>query len=389
MWIGIVLTAVILAVLIWYVVAQEDNELAKTAVSNQLIVKFKEGIAPERMNAIHRKYRCEVMEEQKALGYYVLSSKRSTRWMMSKYNKLDEVDYAEPNYKFQAFLTPNDTYFQAYQYGPQRISAPSAWDVTTSSSNIRIAVIDSGVQLNHPDLSGKLLPGYDFVSRDGLPEDGNGHGTHVAGIAAAATNNARGIAGIAPNASILPVRVLDNSGSGSLATVANGIIYAADQGAQVINLSLGSTSGALTLQNAINYAWNKGAVLVAAAGNDGVSTPNFPAYYTNVIAVASTDETDNKSPFSNYGSWVEVAAPGSAILSTYTGGYYAYLDGTSMASPHVAGLAALLAAQGWTNLQIRNVICNTSDPISGTGIYWRFGRVNAARAVSSPVNPQL
>lgn len=246
---------------------------------------------------------------------------------------------------------------------------------------MRVAILDTGVQLNHPDLRGKVLQGYDFVNRDYSPNDGNGHGTHVAGIAAAVTNNYTGMAGIAPRASILPVRVLGNDGSGSLQDVANGIVYAANQGAQVINLSLGSPASSSTLQNAIQYAWNRGAVIVAAAGNDNSRTPNYPANYPNVIAVASTDRYDSRSSFSNYGSWVEVAAPGQSILSTYPGSCYAYLSGTSMAAPHVAGLAALLAAQGRTQTQIRDAILDTTDPIAGTGVFWVYGRINAARAV--------
>jgi thermitase len=244
-----------------------------------------------------------------------------------------------------------------------------------------IAIVDTGVQYDHPDLSGKVYLGYNFVDGNWDPYDLNGHGTHCAGIAAAVTDNGIGIAGMAPNASILAVKVLDANGSGTLDNVASGIEYAADAGANVISLSLGGPSGSTTLQNAVDYAWNKGAVLVAAAGNNGSSAPTYPAYYSNVISVAATDSNDNKPSWSNYGSWVDVAAPGVNIYSTYPTNRYAYLSGTSMATPHVSGLAALLAAQGRTNSQIRAAIQNTADPIAGTGTYWKYGRINAANAV--------
>lgn len=301
--------------------------------------------------------------------------------MLKHYRKLPEVEYAEPNYTMKAFYTPADPYFNAYQYGPQVIQAPGAWDITTGTPAVKIAVVDTGVQPDHPDLAGKMLPGRDYVDGDGVAQDGNGHGTHVAGIAAAATDNGRGIAGMAPRAAILPVRVLGNDGDGSMAAVANGIVYAANQGAQVINLSLGAPVSATTLANAVQYAWDRGSVLVAAAGNDSSSAAHYPANYPNVIAVASTNRYDARSSSSNYGRWVEVAAPGEDILSTYPGGYYAYMSGTSMAAPHVAGLAALLAAQGRSNADIRQRILGSSDPVPGTGTYWQYGRVNARRAV--------
>jgi thermitase len=231
-------------------------------------------------------------------------------------------------------------------------------------------------------LSGKVVRGYDYVDNDWDPYDGNGHGTHAAGIAAAITNNTRGIAGMAPDAKIYAVRVLDDSGSGTLQNVANGIIHAADNGADVISLSLGSPNDSITLKEAVDYAWNKGVVVVAAAGNDGSSQPAYPAYYSNAIAVAATDSDESKASFSNYGSWVDVAAPGVNIYSTYTDSSYASLSGTSMATPHVAGLAGLLDAQGRSASEIRATIENTADPISGTGTYWSKGRINAYRAVN-------
>ncbi|UMZ35823.1 S8 family peptidase [Priestia megaterium] len=355
----------------------DSSELTK---NTQIIVKFKEDVCEETQLKIHHKHKCTILDHNKELDFQVLHSKRDINTLIKIYNKLEEVEYAEPNHMLKAFYTPNDPFF-AYQYGPRKVQAPDAWDVTTSNGNIKIAIIDTGVQLNHPELAIKLWPGYNFVEGNLNPNDGNGHGTHVAGIAGALTENSLGIAGIAPSASIIPVRALDNSGNGTLSNIANAITYSTNAGAKVINLSLGSSQGSITLENAINHAWNQGVVIVAAAGNEASNTLTYPAAYQNVIAVASTDINDQKSDFSNYGTWVEVSAPGSTILSTYTGSYYAYLSGTSMACPHVAGLAALLAAQGKNNVQIKNTILSTCDPVPGTGLYWTYGRINANRAV--------
>ncbi|SEG17424.1 S8 family peptidase [Paenibacillus sp. UNC499MF] len=371
----------------------------------QLIVKFKPETPEELISKLHKKYKCKVLEQCSTLGHQVLFTKQPLLKTIKKYEKHDVVEYAELNYIYQAFdfppaagkkqgkgpsspdteafAIPNDPYFSLYQYGPQKISAPSAWDVAQSGSSIVIAVLDTGVELTHPDLAAHLVAGYDYVDNDSNPSDGNGHGTHVAGIAAAVTNNGIGIAGVAPLASIQPIRVLDNAGNGTVSNISNAIIYASFFGAQVINLSLGSPYSSTTLQYALDYAWGKGSVIVASAGNDGSMTPNYPAAYSTVISVASTDSADNISSFSNRGSWVQVAAPGTTILSTFPGSSYAYLSGTSMSAPHVSGLAALLAGQGRTNAQIRDAILFNADPIAGTGTYWVYGRVNADRAVRS------
>ncbi|MFE4036122.1 S8 family peptidase [Priestia sp. YIM B13489] len=382
-WLSVTTSVFIIILLFYivkYIVTLFRSEPPTAFESNQLIIKFNENVCEHRASEIHRKNKCEILEKNNTLGFHLVYTTKNVKKLINIYNKLDEVEYVEPNYIFKASYTPNDSFYP-FQYGPQKVQAPSAWDVTKSNSSIRIAIVDTGVQLNHPDLTSKLLPGYNFVDGNTNPSDGNGHGTHVAGIAAAATNNVSGIAGMAPLASILPLRALDNTGNGTLTNIANAIIYAADQGAQVINLSLGGSQGSLTLENAINYAWDKGSVILAAAGNEGANTLTYPAYYENAIAVASTDSNDQKSSFSNYGTWVEVAAPGSNILSTYIGSNYAYLSGTSMACPHVAGLAALLAAQGKNNVEIREDIQSTTDPILGTGSYWTYGRINANRAV--------
>lgn len=382
-WIGLLLFGGIMAIVLYRYWDRRQDAKWHAHVPNQLIVSFHDGVKPTQIKEIHKKAKCEMMDHDPELGIYKISSKRKMRRILKHYQGLAEIAFVEPNYLFQASAAPNDPYFSLYQYGPQRIAAPAAWDVTQGTPAVKIAVVDTGVQLDHPELQPKLVPGYDFVNNSPQPMDGNGHGTHVAGIAAAATNNSFGIAGVCPLASIMPIRSLDNTGSGELMNVVRGIVYAAQQGAQVINLSLGSPAASASLQSAIQYAWDRGAVIVAAAGNAGSALPSYPANYPNVIAVGSTNEREEKSAFSNYGRWVDVAAPGENILSTYPGSYYAYLSGTSMAAPHVSGIAALLASQGKTNAQIQRAIKTTSDPIPGTGTYWLYGRVNAAKAVQA------
>lgn len=349
----------------------------------QLLIKFKEGTTADKMYTLHKKAKCNVAETYEDLGWYRIESRKKMQRMLKHYKDHVLIEHVEPNYYLQASFTPNDPFFP-YQYNLPKINAPAAWDISQSNSSVKIAIIDTGVQLNHPELAGKILPGYDYVDYDNIPEDGNGHGTHVAGIAASITNNGVGIAGVAPLASIVPLRVLDNNGQGTTGNVGNGLVYAANNGIQVVNLSLGGPTGEAFLQAAVQYAWDRGAVIIAAAGNDNTSYPIVPASYPNVIAVASTNPSDLKSNFSNYGSWVDMAAPGDTILSTYLGGSYAYLSGTSMAAPHVAGVAALLAARGKTNAQIRDALCFASDPVSGSGVYWTYGRLNAYQSLQVP-----
>ncbi|MDF2630386.1 MAG: alkaline proteinase [Symbiobacteriaceae bacterium] len=364
------------------------------AAAGEFIVKFKPGTTQAQKTQAARKDGGSLVRRIGALGLDVLSvpalksrpNPQAAERVLNGLKQNPNVLYAEPNYIYRTTLTPNDPRLSS-QWAWNKIQAPAAWDVTQGSSSTVIAVVDTGVQRNHPDLDGKIVAGYDFVQNDAAPDDGNGHGTHVAGTAAAETGNATGGAGTCPGCSIMPVRVLDNNGSGTLEAVANGIIWAADNGAHVINMSLGGPSGSPTLQNAVDYAWNQGVFLACAAGNSNTSAASYPAYYSNCFAVASTTSSDARSSFSNYGNWVEVAAPGSSIYSTYLGSSYRTLDGTSMATPHVAGLAGLLASQGLTNAQIRDQIMATADKIAGTGTYWTGGRINANAAVSGGTPP--
>ncbi|MFC7063562.1 S8 family peptidase [Halobacillus seohaensis] len=393
------LTAIALAITlsllpnVYDVYAEKVEELPQSEVNAQMekgdyvegevVVKFKEGKGQSKENSALKGVKAdEIVDKDAVDSNFKVLKVGNVEAVVKALNKNPNVEYAEPNYEFHATWTPNDTYYRNVQYGPQNTEAPAAWDITRGNSGQEIAIIDSGVDYNHPDLNEKTVRGYDFIDYDYTPMDENGHGTHVAGTAAAETNNAEGIAGMAPNTEILAVRALDENGNGSLSAIADAIQYSADQGAEVINLSLGCDCDTQTLENAVDYAWNQGSVVIAAAGNDGVSTTFEPASYDNVIAVGAVDRYDNKASFSNYGAWVDVTAPGVDIASTVPNSGYAYMSGTSMASPHVAGLAGILAEQGRNNSQIREAIENTADPISGTGYYFSEGRINSYAAVS-------
>ncbi|SEA83635.1 thermitase [Thalassobacillus cyri] len=350
-------------------------------VKGEVIVKFKADVKKSEKSKVLHNMNAQVKPDVDAVeSEFDILEVGNVEAVAKALSSNPNVEYAEPNYKFNVSWTPNDYYYSGYQYGPQNTYTEQAWDITRGSSSQEIAVVDSGVDYTHPDLDGKTIRGYDFVDNDYYPMDENDHGTHVAGTAAAETNNSTGVAGMAPYTKILAVRALDANGSGSLANIADAIRYSADQGAEVINLSLGCNCDTATLENAVNYAWNKGSVIIAAAGNDGVSTTFEPASYANVIAVGAVDEYDRRASFSNYGTWVDVTAPGVDIASTVPGGY-AYMSGTSMASPHVAGLAGLLAAQGKSNWQIRQDIEQSADAISGTGYYFEHGRIDSYGAV--------
>lgn len=252
-----------------------------------------------------------------------------------------EVNYIENLGEVQASdLIPNDPGF-SNQNDMVQIRAPEGWEYATGSTDVSIAIIDSGVDPNHPELKTKLEGGCNFMDENADTSDGNGHGTHVAGIAAAPGGDGVGIAGVSWGARILPVKVLDENGSGNYAAVAAGIIWAADHGAQIINLSLGGEEGNRTLKAAVDYAVNQGALVVAATGNDGYSHIRYPAAYEEVVAVGSVDAANRRSNFSDYGSMLDLVAPGVNIYSTLPGGY-GRKTGTSMSAPYVSGLAAVL-----------------------------------------------
>lgn len=327
---------------------------------------------------------------------------------LEEIKKDPEVAYVEPDHIVRTSFTPSDPYYR-YQWAIENtgqyiggsagtvdadIDANEAWD-SAAGSAVRVAVLDTGVDQNHPDISSKIVAQRNF-SDSATIDDNNGHGTHVAGTIAAITNNGVGVAGGCPSCSILNAKVLADDGSGYHSSLADGLIWATDNGAKVINLSLGGPAS-LTLQEAVSYATSKGAVVVAAAGNAGSTSKSYPAAYENVIAVAATDNKDIKASFSNYGAdWVDIAAPGKYILATlpnHTNASgktnYGYMSGTSMATPIVASAAGLVwqSPYGTSSTSVRSQLEKTADKISGTGSYWANGRVNAMSATVSEVPP--
>lgn len=241
-------------------------------------------------------------------------------------------------------IPPNDPDY-ARQWALPHIQAETAWGEMDALKPITVAVIDTGVCMSHEDLAGRVLDnGYDFVDNDDDPEDVFGHGCSVAGIIAANIDNGIGIAGFAPNVSILPIRVLGPNGSGSMADVAAGIVYAADNGADIINLSLGSFVGSQTEKDAVDYAVDKGVTVIASAGNSGGSLPGYPARYDNVVAVGSIDRNGSRSSFSNKGG--DIWAPGRDVHTIYLNNGYKALNGTSFSAPYVSAMAAVLEGMG-------------------------------------------
>jgi len=236
-------------------------------------------------------------------------------------------------------------------------------------------------------LAGRVLAGYDFANNDADPADDNGHGTAVAGVAAAKGNDGVGTAGAAWNVAILPVKTMNASGSGSYSAIANGITYSADRGAKIINLSLGGTSSSSTLQSAVSYAWNKGSVLIAAAGNNGTSTTVYPAAYPNVVAVSATTSSDTLASFSSYGSFVDLSAPGLDITAPWIGSGYVTISGTSFSSPLTAGVAALALSRNpsLSNAQIASLLTANTDDLGAVGYdtFFGSGRLNAAKVVAA------
>ncbi|MFX0187679.1 MAG: NosD domain-containing protein [Candidatus Hodarchaeota archaeon] len=306
------------------------------------------------------------------------------------------IAYAEPNYIYKASFIPNDYYYLSHQWDLPLIGMESAWDYGLGSHDVLVAVIDTGIDYNHPDLTENYVPlGYDWINDDNDPWDDEGHGTHCAGTIAASINNGVGIAGMA-NVSIFAEKSLNATGYGTHAQVASGVEHAVAMGADIISLSLGGYYDSSTLRVEIENAIDQGVMVIAAAGNDGVNIPHYPAAYPDVIAVAATDQNDQRADFpgwwaSNFGDWIDISAPGAFIYSTIPGNGYAAYSGTSMACPHVAGLAALIMSKSptITPSEIEELIIDRAVDLgdSGWDKFYGWGRIDANNLrLSNPIH---
>jgi subtilisin family serine protease len=299
------------------------------------------------------------------------------------------IEFAERDALAEAAFIPNDPYvLSGAEWHLAKIQAPAAWDLSTGTPDVLVAVLDSGIDGGHPDLLQATVPGYDFVSNDSDTTDDFGHGTAVAGTIIAAGNNNLGVAGIAYGCKLLPVKVVNASGFAAYSTVAQGIRFAVEQGAKVINLSIAGDTPSSALQSAIDYAWSNNVVVVAAAGNSGNSLPQYPAACNHVLGVSATEPDDSLASFSSFGSSVSLSAPGDNIWTTQIApaAPYGSWRGTSFASPLVAGAAALLVSvnPSLSCTQVVGLLETTADDlgIAGYDAAFGYGRLNVYRAVA-------
>jgi len=358
--------------------------------STQLVIRINNQIsdAYTQLMGIIAKYDCEVVNTVSMAGEIIAVvvdvSSAEAPSLTREISVEGLSSYIEHRMKFQSQIVPNDPYW-SLQWGPQKIEADWAWNTTIGDPSVLVAVIDTGIDWDHPDLAANYVAlGYDWVNDDPDPMDDEGHGTHCAGIIAAVINNSIGVAGLA-QVRIMAEKGLDQYGQGYEDDLANAIIHAVDQGADVLSNSWGGYGESALIHDAVKYAYDSGVLVIAAAGNEATSTKLYPAAYDEVIAVSATDEYDNPAYFTNFGEWVELAAPGVDIYSTYWDNTYRSMSGTSMATPHVAGVAALVWSQfpnmtrEWVRAQLRYAADDLGDP--GFDDYYGYGRINARNAV--------
>jgi thermitase len=395
------------------------------AVADRLLVGFTPFVSAAEMADIHSAAaragagRARPVLHIGAKTYLVdVSGAVSLETAARAYEFPGKVRFAGPDLVAHATEEPDDDLYDQ-QWGMDKIQAPTAWNRTHGATHRKIAILDSGINSvgldAHVDLAGKVIVGKDFTDSPFGADDVLGHGTHVAGIAAAVTDNAEGVAGAGWDSRLINAKVLDDNDDSSASLIASGIRWAVDSGADVINISIGWSAdcdpgifdgGFHAMRDAINHAWSKNVLVVASAGNKGDSKERAPASCPNVLAVANTTQTDALADKSSRGTWVELAAPGTTIRSTAVEGAkkcgaaatddppYADCNGTSMAAPHVAGVAALVQASCFldTNVQaVYDQLTSTADQIPGTGDNFKYGRLNAAKAVCFPTpgNPRI
>jgi len=402
---------------------QPKTSIQEKHVPDEIIVKFKTHVKDPEISKIVANYKTPIIYSSDLARFKRLKipKEKGIQEILEQYKKDPNVEYAEPNYIAHALMIPNDPYY-SYQWHFDQINMEQAWDISTGSGVV-VAVIDTGAAYEYycqgirwrrkcyyqaPDLAGTtFVAGYDFVNNDAHPNDDESHGTHVTGTVAQTTNNNLGVAGVAFDASIMPIKVLDSNGQGFYSWIVDGIYYAVDHGAQIISLSLGGNNQSQALEDALAYAYNHGVTVIAAAGNDGVDgPPSYPAAYDDyVIAVAATRFDETRASYSTTGNYVDIAAPGGDVnVDQNSDGYgdgvlqqtfnpntkntnqfgYWFFQGTSMATPHVSAIAALLIANGITGPDnVRQAIQATAkdkgDP--GWDPEYGYGIINAYAAL--------
>jgi subtilisin family serine protease len=350
-------------------------------VPNVLVVRFRSGVSAAAQARLLHRIGARPRTHIQPLHIDVVSVASVAR-AQAKLDASPLVMHATRDEVLHVFASapPNDSFF-SYEWGFRQAGFTTIWHRASSSRPVIVAVLDTGVDATQPDLAGVVRPQIDLVNGGASTGDDNGHGTAVAGVIAALANNGVGGAGVCSACSILPIKVMGSNGNGDLATVAAGIVKAADMHARVIDLSLGGPQGLDALAQAVAYAIGKGSVVVAAAGNSGLATPFFPANYPGVVSVAGSNQSDRLYPWSEHGTWIAVSAPGCNVAPLLHGGYGQFC-GTSSATPLVAGLAGIMVAAhpSATNVRVASAIERTAKR---TRAAVRFGRISAATALAA------
>lgn len=371
--------------------------------SGEVLVKFKEGVGASGIVRVRKAINAIAVEPSRLKGLERIRFEEiGVEEALQRLRSSKLVEYAEPNYLRHVDFTPNDPYFDDQWNMNDNsegadINMVDAWEIEKGKEEVVVAVLDTGIAYEDrgvyrkaPDLSGSFVSGYDFVNDDEYADDDNGHGTHVAGTIAQSTNNSYGAAGVAFGCSLMPVKVLDRKGDGSDSALIDGITFAADEGADVINMSLSGTDSSRALQDAVDYAFSKGIVICASSGNEGEGSVSYPAACDNVIAVGATDRYCKRASYSNYGRELDLVAPGGdgenfedGILqesyrmtgSPQSGFEIVSMVGTSCACPHVAGVAALLESHhpDWSVSEISAAITSNAKDLGQAGWDYDYG----------------
>ena len=367
--------------------AYGQNPPSHGAAAGQIVVQTAASAKPDAVSRAFQTHGAALKRAIPALHSFVLQVPPAALPAITKsLARTGLFTFVEPDSVAHGAAVPNDPSF-GLQWHLSQVNAPAAWDFNTGSSRVTIAVIDSGADPNHPDLASRLVPGWSFLTASSDTHDVLGHGTATAGTAGAASNNATGVSGITWGNPIMPLVVLDSNDYATYSDIASAIAYAVDHGVRVINVSIGGSAASSTLQSAVNYAWNKGALVFASAMNAGTSAPYYPAACDNAIAVSATDVGDAFAGFSNYGSWIDFSAPGVNIVTTSNYGSYGNWSGTSFSSPLTAGIAALILSvnPGLSNSWVYNLLKQSAVDRGAPGFdnYYGWGRVDALGAVNA------